>query len=146
MDFPWLSTLAAVPLVGAVVVAALPSGRDLLAKQAAVVIPPVPLAMTIAMARQFDSGSKEMFQFSEVHEWIPQFGVSYALGIDGIALVLILMALVLTPVCILAAWRDVPEGGPREKYYFALMLVLATFMVGVFAATDVFLFYVFFEA
>ena len=112
MDFPWLTTLAVVPLVGAVVVAALPSGRDLLAKQVALVISLVPLAMTIAMALQFDSGSAEMFQFSEVHEWIPQFGVSYALGIDGIALVLIAMATVLTPVCILASWHDI--DGPQR--------------------------------
>ena len=59
---------------------------------------------------------------------------------------MILMAVILAPVRILAAWDDVPEGGSREKNYFALMLVLETFMVGVFAATDVFLFYVFFEA
>src|SRR3954471_4160538 len=61
------------------------------------------------------------------------------------------MALVLTPVCLLAAWHDVPEevgprGGQRVKTYFALILVLETMMIGVFAATDVFLFYVFFEA
>ena len=59
---------------------------------------------------------------------------------------MILMAAILTPICILAAWDDVPEGGKREKNYFALMLALETFMIGVFAATDVFLFYVFFEA
>ena len=61
------------------------------------------------------------------------------------------MSLVLTPICLLAAWHDLPATerhgrDPREKTYFALMLVLETFMVGVFAATDVFLFYVFFEA
>src|SRR4029078_11475835 len=133
MDFPWLTTLAAVPLVGAVVVAALPSGRDLLAKQAAFVISLVPLAMTIAMALQFDSGSKEMFQFSEVHEWIPQFGVSYALGVDGIALVLIALATVLTRVCSLAPWQDVSGASRSVKSYFALLLLLETFMIGVFA-------------
>src|SRR5699024_6870341 len=73
-------------------------------------------------------------------------GVSYSLGVDGIAISLILMALVLAPVCVLAAWDDVPEGGSREKTYFALMLLMVPFMVGVFAATDVFLFYIFFEA
>jgi NADH-quinone oxidoreductase subunit M len=151
MDFPWLTTLAAVPLVGAAVVAALPAGRDLLAKQAAFVISLVPLAMTVAMALKFESGGKEMFQFSEVHEWIPQFGVSYALGIDGIALVLIAMATVLTPVCILASWHDIdgPQQGDRArnaKGYFALLLLLETFMIGVFSATDVFFFYVLFEA
>ena len=100
--------------------------------------------------RSSTAASSAQFQLGEQHSWIPQFGVSYALGVDGIALVLILMALVLTPICLLAAWHDVPEETGRRrqrvKTYFALLLVLETFMVGVFAATDVFLFYVFFEA
>jgi NADH-quinone oxidoreductase subunit M len=104
------------------------------------------LVLTVAAALQFEANSGEQFQLAEQHEWIPQFGVSYAMGVDGIALVMILMAAILTPICILAAWDDVPEGGKREKNYFALMLALETFMIGVFAATDVFLFYVFFEA
>ncbi|HEV7146112.1 MAG TPA: NADH-quinone oxidoreductase subunit M, partial [Pedococcus sp.] len=104
------------------------------------------LLFGIAAALQFNTGSTSQFQLTEQHRWIPQFGVSYAVGVDGIALVMILMSVILTPVCILAAWADVPEGGSREKNYFAIMLVLETFMVGVFAATDVFLFYVFFEA
>jgi len=150
-DFPWLTTLAAVPLVGAVAVAALPKGRDLLAKQVALAVSLVPLAMTIWLALDFDANSKAMFQFTEFHEWIPQFGVSYALGVDGIALVLIALATVLTPVCILASWHDVEQSVVGEstrsvKGYFALLLLLETFMVGVFAATDVFLFYVLFEA
>ncbi len=145
-NFPWLTVIGLIPLVGAAVVAGLPAGLTDRAKHVALGFSLVTLVLGIAAALQFDNGSGDQFQLTEQHEWIPQFGVSYALGVDGIALVMILMALVLTPVCILAAWRDVPEGGPREKYYFALMLVLATFMVGVFAATDVFLFYVFFEA
>ena len=76
------------------------------------------------MALQFKRNSSTQFQFAEVHQWIPQFGVSYALGVDGIALVLIALAAVLTPVCILAAWNDVPEVGRRQQNYFALMLVL----------------------
>ena len=104
------------------------------------------LALTIAMALQFDSESSKQFQFAELHEWIPQFGVSYALGVDGIALVLIALATVLTPVCILASWHDVDASRRSVKGYFALLLLLETLMVGVFAATDVFLFYVLFEA
>jgi NADH-quinone oxidoreductase subunit M len=145
-DFPWLSTLAAVPLVGAAAVAALPKGRDLLAKQVALAVSLVPLALTVWLALDFDPDSKEMFQFTELHEWIPQFGVSYALGVDGIALVLIALATVLTPVCILASWHDVAADRRSVKGYFALLLLLETFMVGVFAATDLFLFYVLFEA
>ncbi|WP_270887343.1 NADH-quinone oxidoreductase subunit M [Pedococcus sp. 5OH_020] len=145
-NLPWLTVVGLVPLVGAAVVALLPTGLTDRARHVALGFSLVTLVLGIAAALQFDSGSKSQFQLTERHQWIPQFGVSYALGVDGIALVMILMALVLTPVCILAAWHDVPEGGSREKNYFALMLALETFMVGVFAATDVFLFYVFFEA
>ena len=49
-----------------------------------------------------------------MHSWIPQFGVSYALGVDGIALSLIVMAAILTPVCLLAAWNDVSDEGSRR--------------------------------
>jgi NADH-quinone oxidoreductase subunit M len=145
-NFPWLTTIALLPLVGAAIVFALPAGVAGRAKHIALGVSGLTLVLTVAAALQFDTGSGEQFQLVEQHEWIPQFGVSYAMGVDGIALVMILMAAILAPVCILAAWDDVPEGGKREKNYFALMLVLETFMIGVFAATDVFLFYVFFEA
>ena len=109
-DFPWLTTLGAIPLVGSVVVVALPKGRELLAKQVALAVSILALGVTLAMALQFDPDAKEMFQFAQVHEWIPQFGVSYAVGVDGIALVLIALATVLTPVCILASWHDVDDS------------------------------------
>ena len=140
-DLPWLTILMVVPLVGALVVAFLPSAET--AKRAALGISLVTLVLGIAAASQFRIGSDEQFQLVEQHSWIPQFGVSYGLGVDGVALTLILLALVLTPVCLLAAWHDLDgeEGsGRRVQVYFALMLVLLTFMVGVFAATDVFLY------
>src|ERR1017187_7460795 len=158
--FPWLTVAGAIPLVGALVIALTPGRsapgstadrrvRDLLVKRIALVAAIITLAVTIAMAVQFKPGGPR-FQFAQTYQWIPQFGVHYAVGVDGIALVLILMSVVL-----MASWNDV-EGGsnpageapPRRsaKTYFALMLVLETMMIGVFAATDVFLFYVFFEA
>ena len=145
---PWLTILGAIPLVGALLVAFLPGSAEN-AKRLALGTSVLTLVAGIVAATQFHTGSKAQFQLGEQYSWIPQFGVSYSLGVDGIALVLILMSLVLTPVSMLAAWHDVPEPieGPRRvKTYFALILVLETFMVGVFAATDVFLFYVFFEA
>ncbi|GAA4349076.1 NADH-quinone oxidoreductase subunit M [Angustibacter luteus] len=144
-EFPWITVIGAVPLVGGALVAALPASLASRAKHVALAVSVLTLALVVAMALKFDPNGAQ-FQFSEQHEWIKQFGVSYAVGVDGIALVLIALAAALTPVCILAAWHDVPEVGRREQNYFALMLVLETFMVGVFAATDVFLFYVFFEA
>src|SRR5580698_5702239 len=172
--FPWLTVAGAVPLVGAVAIMLTPGrsapggdadrrARDLLVKRIALVTSLVTLGVIIAMAVQFKTGGPR-FQFQQVYQWIPQFGVHYAVGVDGIALVLILMTVVLMPVVVLASWNDtegdtgpLPTAAPGEaaprarprgsaKSYFALMLVLETMMIGVFAATDVFLFYVFFEA
>ena len=129
-------------------VALVPKGRELLAKQLAVAFALVTLGLTIAMALQFDSDGAG-FQFLESHEWIPSFGVSYAVGVDGIGLVLVALATVLVPLVMLAAWNDVEAVADVRgsvQGYFALMLVLETMMIGVFAATDLFLFYVFFEA
>jgi NADH-quinone oxidoreductase subunit M len=145
-SFPWLTTIGLIPLVGALVVAFLPASLAGRARQIALGFSVVALLFTIGAALQFQAGSSQQFQLSEQHSWIEQFGVSYAVGVDGIALVLIVMSAILVPVCLLAAWQDVPEEGRRQQTYFALMLVLETFMIGVFAATDVFLFYVFFEA
>ncbi len=145
-DFPWLTALMVVPFVGSVVVVSLPRARAVLAKQVALAFSLVTLAMTIAVALGFDGGSAEPFQFTESHAWIPSFGISYSVGIDGIALVLVALSTILVPVVILAAWHDVDDSRGTVKGYFALILILEAMMVGVFAATDVFLFYVFFEA
>jgi NADH-quinone oxidoreductase subunit M len=143
--FPWLTTLGVVPLAGAVVVAAVPRGQERLAKQLALGFSLVALVVAVLAATRFDSGGPQ-FQLVEHHEWIPSFGVSYALGVDGISLVLILMAVVLVPVVIVASWNEADDARTPAKWYFVLVLVLETMIVGVFAATDVFLFYVFFEA
>jgi NADH-quinone oxidoreductase subunit M len=177
-SFPWLTVIGVIPLVGALAVALIPgagdphdkatqAARDLLAKRVALVFSLITLGLTVAMAVRFRPNGPT-FQFVQVDQWIPQFGVHYAVGVDGIALVLIGMTAVLMPVVMLASWHDAdpaPEAGEAGeaaavttaapgraapgrsvKTYFALMLVLETLVIGVFAATDVFLFYVFFEA
>jgi len=166
--FPWLTVAGAVPLAGALVVALIPGlpadsaeadrqARNVLTKQLALAFSVATLVVVAIIAAKFQVGGPN-YQFTEVYSWIPAFGVHYALGVDGIALVLILMTVVLMPVVILASWHDAegsaaaggttPPARPRHsvKTYFSLMLVLETMMIGVFAATDVFLFYVFFEA
>ena len=143
--FPWLTTLGLVPLVGAVVVLAMPRGQEKLAKQTAFGFSVAALLVAILAATRFHADGPQ-FQLVEHHEWIRSFGVSYALGVDGISLVLILMAAVLVPVVIVASWHEADDARTPVKVYFALVLVLETMIVGVFAATDVFLFYVFFEA
>ena len=147
-EFPWLTAIGVVPLIGSLVVALLPKSKPTLAKQIAMFVSLLVLGMIIAMALQFDGKSSEPFQFVESYPWIPAFGVNYSVGVDGIGLVLIALAATLVPVTILAGWRDIEGDQESEgsvKGYFALVLVLEALMIGVFAATDVFLFYVFFE-
>ncbi|MDH2426823.1 NADH-quinone oxidoreductase subunit M [Sphaerisporangium sp. TRM90804] len=144
---PWLSILMGVPVLGALAVAAVPRGNAKLAKQLTLGVSLVVLVLTLLMAFQFEAGGPRD-QFSEVYQWIPAFGVHYAVAVDGIALVLIALAVVLVPIVVLASWHDAERADAKRsvKTYFALILVLEAMMIGVFAATDVFLFYVFFEA
>ncbi len=146
MTFPWLTVIGAVPLVGAVAVAALPKKAGVLrAKQLALGFSLVTLVLTIVMAVRFKPNGAR-FQFTQTTNWIKAFGVHYAVGVDGIALVLILMAVVLWPIVLLASWHECETTKRSPQVYLALILSLETMLIGVFAATDVFLFYVFFEA
>ena len=141
---PWLTILGVLPLVGALVLLVLPRDNARLIKQVALVFSLAALVFTVVMGLQFDADSTAAFQFVESYPWIPAFGISYSLGVDGIGLVLVALATTLVPVTILAGWNDV-EDGRNVKGYFAMILVLETLMIGVFSATDVFLFYVLFE-
>src|SRR3984885_1378502 len=123
---PWLTIAGGIPLLGAILIALLPVR---FAKLTALLFTVADLVWVIVMATQFNT-SGPTFQFTEEYSWIPQFGVHYALGVDGIALVLIGMTVVLMPVVVLASWHDadsspsqpaLPKRSP--KVYFALMLV-----------------------
>ncbi|WP_243056325.1 NADH-quinone oxidoreductase subunit M [Nocardioides sp. SR21] len=143
-DFPWLTVLWAVPLVGAVLVAFLPKAPgSVLPKQVALGFSLLTLAVGIAVAAQFDTGDGGM-QLQETHTWIEAFGVHYALGVDGLGLLLILLTVALVPVVFVASWNE--ADGRNVPAFFAWALALEAFALIVFAATDVFLFYVVFEA
>ncbi|SDC11918.1 NADH-quinone oxidoreductase subunit M [Geodermatophilus telluris] len=140
-----LLAMLVVPALGAAVVAALPGDREATAKQAALGVSLVVLVLAVLAALAFDPDG-ERFQLTSSVPWIPGFGVDFALGVDGIALVMLLLVGVLVPVVVLASWRDTSPGRRSMRTFFAWLLLLEACMVGVFAATDVFLFYVFFEA
>jgi NADH-quinone oxidoreductase subunit M len=137
--------MVALPAVAAAVVAALPRGRELLAKQLSLVVSLLVLLLAVLATVAFDPGG-DRFQLTTSVSWISDFGVDFALGVDGIALVMLLLIGVLVPVVVGASWNDEIPGGRSMRAYFAWLLLLESMMVGVFAATDVFLFYVFFEA
>ena len=137
----WLTLIGLVPLLGTVFVIATPNDRPDTVKQIALVASLVSLVLTIGMLRDFQVGGAQ-FQLVEDHEWIATYGIHYKVGVDGIALVLIALTTFLMPIVLLSSW----EQKEKVKSYFALLLVLETSMVGVFASLDLFLFYVFFEA
>ncbi|MEW2383779.1 NADH-quinone oxidoreductase subunit M [Micromonospora sp. NPDC047707] len=143
-DFPFLSVLTVAPLVGALVVAFLPRHRPELAKQVALGWSLLVLALSVVMWVTWQTGG-ERFQFRESYPWIPNWGVSFTFAADGIALVMLMLIAVLVPLVILASWHDAEASKRSVPVYFALLLVLECTMIGVFAAADVFLFYVFFE-
>jgi NADH-quinone oxidoreductase subunit M len=141
----WLTLLMLLPLAGAAIIAALPKANEKAAKQAALATTLAVTAATIAMVVGFERDNVNL-QFVEKYSWIPSFGINYALGVDAIALVLILMSTILAPIVVLAGWNEAHGGRWSVKTFYILILVLETMMIGVFAATDVFLFYVIFEA
>ncbi|MFG1648802.1 NADH-quinone oxidoreductase subunit M [Micromonospora sp. NPDC049275] len=143
-NFPFLSVLTVAPLVGALVVAFLPRHRPELAKQVAFVWSLLVLVLSVVMWVSFNAGG-DRFQFRESYSWIPNWGVSFTFAADGIALVMLMLIAVLVPLVILASWHDAESSKRSIPVYFALLLILESTMIGVFAAADVFLFYVFFE-
>jgi NADH-quinone oxidoreductase subunit M len=151
MTIPWLTILALLPAVGAIVL--IFTGVRA-AKQVALVVSLITFAFALIVAAQFRPGGG--MQLVEQVPWIRPLGAYYALGLDGLGLTLVLLVVVITPVVIIASWRDfdpvdTPTGAATiaPKYdarvFFALILAVQTCALYLFLATDVFLFYVFFE-
>ncbi|WP_231123522.1 NADH-quinone oxidoreductase subunit M [Nocardioides sambongensis] len=141
-DIPVLSLLVWLPLAGALAVALLPRT---ISKTLGLGVALVTLLIgaLVAIGYQADGGR----QFSETHEWIGAFGVHYALAVDGLGLLMVLLTVLLVPLVLVAEWHlaDDPHGG-GARAFVAWALALEGLSLAVFCATDVFLFYVVFEA
>lgn len=136
---PILTLICFLPLAGAVPILWMREARRIRRWATAVAAADLLLALPLWFAYQRHGA---LFQFRESHAWIPAIGARYELGIDGISLLLVLMTALLTFLSCLCSWRAIRE---REKEYYLFMLLLATGMLGVFLATDLLLFYVFWE-
>ncbi|WP_280265956.1 NADH-quinone oxidoreductase subunit M [Nocardia wallacei] len=146
-EFPWLTTLWVLPLVGALLVLVLPSGWRTLARSTGLLVSVATLVVGIVVAVRFEPGGAQ-FQFVESHTWIPAFGAGYTLGVDGIALVLVLLTAGLIPLLLLAGWKDEREVGTGARVahiYVALTLIVESMVLISFTSLDILLFYVFFE-
>ncbi len=158
MTFPWLTLLAVLPAVGAVVVLL---GRSRAAKHVALATSVLTVLLAVGLTVTMRGGGG--MQLSEDVVWIRPLGAHYALGLDGIGATLVLLASIVTPVVVLATWGDydrLPGTGTDgtagtavvgaaarydSKVFYALVLAVQTCALYLFLSTDVFLFYVFFE-
>ena len=143
MTFPILTTIVLLPVVAALWVLLAPGSDDRRATNAritALIVTLLELALAVVLWLSFDT-STAAFQFVERADLFAPF-LSWHLGIDGIALMLIVLSTFLMPFCILASWTSIQTRVPE---YMAAFLLMETLMIGVFAAQDLFLFYLFFE-
>src|SRR5579859_1056265 len=155
MPFPILTSIVALPAVGALVLVALSGGavspvdpgdaadrQRALIRNVALVVATLVFAETLLLWSRFDVTSAD-FQFVERHAWIPAFGISYFVGVDGISLFLIVLTGFLTPLALLSSWSSVTR---HTRAFCVFVLLLESAMLGVFVSLDLFLFYVFWDA
>ncbi len=133
-----LHVLLVFPLLGAVAVFLSPAA---LAKRLAFAVTLLEFLLSLGLWWSVNTSNGTM-ELMQTIPWIPQWGISYAVGIDGISLTMVLLTTMLMPLCVLGSFAAITE---REPGYYALLLVLTTGMIGVFIAMDMFLFYVFWE-
>ena len=143
-DWPILSLVIFLPTVGALFVFIVRGDERIVARNArmtALWTSLITFALSLGIWIDFDN-STASFQFVERAEWIPILGASYHLGVDGISMLFVILSTFLTPLCVLASWEAIQT---RVKEYMIAFLLLETFMVGMFCALDLVLFYIFFE-
>lgn len=141
--FPWLSLSIFVPIVAGLLVLAL--GRDDRAnftRTLALIGAIASFLVTIPLYTGFDPSTADL-QFVELTPWIETFSVNYHLGVDGISLWFVLLTAFITIIVVLAGWEVIKDRVPQ---YMGAFLILSGLMIGVFAAADGMLFYIFFEA
>jgi NADH-quinone oxidoreductase subunit M len=137
--YPVLSATTFLPLVGAVLI--LLFGGERLARWFALATTVATLAVSAPLYWHFDKTSSAL-QFVESHEWIPAWNITYGMGVDGISLPFIFLAALLSLVCVGASWTAVQT---RAREFYAALMVAETAMIGLFSASNLFLFFIFWE-
>ena len=139
-----LTLVTFVPLIGALVMMAVPAAEEQLLKQVALLASLVALVIGGLLLLDFDYGDAGALQYVVDARWIEVINSRYIMGLDGISLPLMALTLVVIPLCVIYSWDHIPEPG-NPKAFFILILILETGMVGTFVAQDLILFFVFFE-
>src|SRR5262245_8369355 len=144
MSFPILTSLIALPVAGAILLLFVrdEEKNEPLIRNISLIVSTLVFAETLLLWARFDPASAD-FQFVERHAWIPTFGITYAVGVDGISLLLLVLTGFLTPIALLCSWESVHQ---KTRAFCIFMLLLESAMMGVFVSIDLFLFYVFWDA
>lgn len=140
MDFPYLSAIIFLPVIGAIIIALLPGANPRRIKLTAAFFTAVSFALSLALFAMFDR-SIDGPQFVEQLSWIPAFNVQYFMGVDGLSLPMVLLTTFIGFLAVLISWKvDL-----RIKEYFAWLLLLEMGILGVFCSLDLILFFIFWE-
>ncbi|MDP9069536.1 MAG: NADH-quinone oxidoreductase subunit M [Actinomycetota bacterium] len=141
-ELPILDIVIFAPLVGAVLLGFIPKERIEVLRLAALAVTLITFLLSIGVLLQFEANSEAQFQLGSSLSWIPEWGIGYITGIDGVSLWMVMLTTFLMPLGVLASWSITT----RAKAYFVFFLALETGLLGVFTALDMFLFYLFWEA
>jgi len=137
---PLLSVVILLPLAGAVIMALVPPGRTRFHKWFAFWVAAAAFVLGLLLLPGVESFGE--FSHQEQYQWIPQLGITYHIGVDGISVLLLLLSALLVPVSILASFREIKK---RQKEFYMLLLIMGTALAGTFSSLDLVLFYVFWE-
>ena len=142
MSIPLLSTLIFFPILGGLSLLIVPRQQTASIRLMALLISLIELVLCLPVALLFDKTTYRM-QFQEHHPWIRALNIDYSLGIDGISILFLLLTALIIVLSILVSWESITT---KVQEFFVAMLLLEGAMMGVFCATDFFLFYIFWEA
>jgi len=139
-----LTLVTFIPVVGAIVLMAIPKAEEAMIKLVALATSLATAAVGVLLLLDFDYDRAGELQYVVDESWIDVINSRYILGLDGISLPLLALTLLVVPLCVIYSWNHLPDPG-KPKAFFTLLLILETGMVGTFLAEDLILFFVFFE-
>jgi NAD(P)H-quinone oxidoreductase subunit 4 len=141
LQIPWLSAIILFPLVASLAIPIIPDKEGKIVRWYALIVGLTDFALTVYTFWEKYDFSKTNFQLQETYSWVPQIGLNWSVGIDGVSMPLIILSGLITTLAILASWRV----SHKPRLYYFLVLVLYSAQIGVFAAKDLLLFFIMWE-
>ncbi len=142
IGYPILSTVIFLPIVGGLFMLLIARRQEGMIKWSALLISLLTFLLSLPLFTEFDKTTHKM-QFVEQKQWIPEWGIQYYLGVDGISVLFVLLSALITILCVLISWNSIKE---KVKEFYVALLLIEGAMIGVFCSLDFFLFYIFWEA